>query len=196
MSSGAQSANVNTSADGVRTTAEYGDPTNPTPASGSRWFHNFSAMDGGIVTVGKTTDAAALTGNGTLMSMLRRIRDVLHNAQLAAGYTPLKNNPKQVQTQTTVASASYGAGTTNLADLTVSEYKDVLVLVNVTAIVGSVTISWQVKTSVGTYGTHSSTVISTTGVGVVKVNAPTGITGRVSLSVGTSMTATVDMIGE
>lgn len=196
MSSGVQSTGVNSGTDGIRTTAEYGDPTAPTPASGARWFHNMSALDGSVVTMGKTTDAAVSTGNGSLIALLKRVRDVLHNAQLSVGYTTLKVSPKQSKTTTTIASAAYGAGTSNLADVVVGEYKDILVLVNATAISGTTTIVWQVKTSAATYGTHSSTTISTTGVGVLKINAPVGTTGRVSLAVGTSLTAAVDVIGE
>lgn len=196
MSSGVQAANCNSSQDGVRTTAEYIDPAAPSPSTGARWAHNISGIDGALVTVGKIADAAVPSGDGTVIAILKAVRDKLANAAATTSYTPLKIQPRQLKTSTDIVSASYSAGTSNLADVDTQEYKDILVIINTTAISGSVTVTWQVKTGT-VYADHTALAsFNTTGVRCLKITAPVGKTGRVSLSVGTSMTAAFEIIGE
>lgn len=191
-----QSTDLNFDSLGKRTSAEYANRGDGT----SKWFLWTRKADGGDAALGATTDAAASTGNGTLIAVTKRIRDVLHlsyNSTLTGVRTV--NTPNKVLALT-VASAAYSAtGGTGLTDVDVSAYRDVLVVMNVTAISGTATVTWQNKNAANTYGTIASgwsATIASTGVLVLQARGPLGLTGRVLVTPGTSVTGAVYVYGE
>lgn len=185
-----QSASLNTDQQGKRTTSYYGN----TGAGSDAWYHWSRVADGGHATIGTTSDVAATGGSATLISIQRRVRDV---AQSVYNSTVLANRsiPVQVKTLSSVAATAM-TGPGAQADVDVSAHKDVLVVLNVTAVSGTCVVTWQTKHSANTYATHTQTSITATGVYLIKVNAPIGNTGRLFIQPTTSVTVATDVIKE
>ncbi len=96
-----QSARLNTDLDGKLTSSYYD----------TQWYMQVQSRDGGIASIGNTTDAEA-TGNGTLIGIAKRIRTLL-----GGGLASLLNGSGNVKTAVT---ESLPAGTNTIGKVSLS----------------------------------------------------------------------------
>lgn len=105
MTTGPQAAALNTDTNGKDTSAQYGDP-----GDGSAiWYLPASIPDGADVAQGATTDAAATSGAGTIVALLKAIRDHLGRP---AGAVSVSGGSGNVANGSAVATLAAGGAST------------------------------------------------------------------------------------
>lgn len=103
----AQSAALNTDTGGKDTSAYYGDPGD----GSATWYLPARILDGGDVAQGDRSDAAATSGDGTVIALLKALRGATPGRPVGA--TPVTGGSGNVANASAVATlAAGGAGVT------------------------------------------------------------------------------------